>query len=196
MKNNLVSRRLKRGKIAVHKYIKSNCKEEGNKLLFLFTMNRLKSDELVVQGDLSYSKVRWHATSHAATSWSWTAASCHLLDKGEINRSCCLTERQQQLLLPCRHRAGFLWKGWEGYSSSVPTGLWKELGALGSLSSFSVSAWSKGFWLAAEERWLWWHDGSLVPCLLGGWEPSPSLGMRLMFWRSSPVSIHPEWQIH
>ena len=135
-------------------------------------MNRLRSNELIVQGDLSYSKVRWHATtSRAATSWSWTAASCHLLDKGEVNRSCCLTERQQQLLLPCRHWAGCLWKGWEGYSSTAPVGVWKEPGALALLSGFSVSAWSRGSCLTAEEQWLWWHDSSLVPCCPGfGWD--------------------------
>lgn len=76
-----------------------------------------------------------------------------------------------------------------------PVGVWKELGALGLLSSISVSAWSKGSWLTAEEQW---HDGILVPCLLAEascyqrWESSPVLRMQLVVWRSSPVSIRPE----
>lgn len=141
--------------------------------------------------------MRWDTTSCAATAHSWTAAFFHLLGHGEATRSCCLTERQQQLPPHCRHWAACLGKGWEGYSSTVSVGVCKELGALGSLSSFSVSAWSRGSFLTAGEQCLWWCDSILRPCPSGeasqGWEPSPSLGMQLVFWRSSLMSIHPEW---
>lgn len=128
----------------------------------------------------------------AATSHSWTAAFFHLLGNGEATRSCCVTERQQQLLPHCRHWAACRGKGWEGYSSTVSVGVWKEPGARGSLSSFSVSAWSRGSFLPAEEHWLWCCDSTLGPCPLEASQGSPSLGMQLVFWRFSLMSIHPE----
>lgn len=140
--------------------------------------------------------MKLYITSCAATSYSWRAAFSHLLDNGEATRSCSLTKRQQQLLPHCRNWAACLGKGWEAHSSTVSVGVWKELGALGSLSSFSASAWTRGSFLTAKEHWVWWCDSILRPCLLGeasqGWKPSPSLGMQLVFWRSSLMSIHPE----
>lgn len=145
----------------------------------------------VYYGDLSYSTVSWHTTNCAATSHSCTAALFHLSDNGEATRSCCLTERQQQLLPHCRHWAACLGKGWECYSSTVSVGVWKELGALGSLSSFSVPAWSRGSCLTAEEQWLWGCDS--IGRGQSGLGALPHLGMQLVFWRSSLMSIQPEW---
>lgn len=128
--------------------------------------------------------------------WSWRAALCRLLGKGEVKWSCCLAEAAAApvSLQPLRGvRVSQLHRACACLKEVGSPWLNNQLFGLSMKQGFLAGSWG------AVAVVTWQQPGTLPRGILGeascyqGWEPSPSSGILLVFWRSSLMSTHPEW---